>query len=60
MDTLQENGTANEQEPVSIPISPPDGCISVTQDGGVVKYIAKEGSGEMPVLHARCLGTWTW
>lgn len=30
--------------------------IDVLPDGGVVKRILQEGSGDVPPLHARCLG----
>ncbi len=30
--------------------------INVTTDGGVVKEIVREGPGDVPPLHARCLG----
>lgn len=32
--------------------------ISIIPDGGVVKEILKEGSGDVPPLHARCLGAY--
>eukprot|EP00775_Hariotina_reticulata_P007506 gene7506-7716_t len=38
-----------------VPLEPPSDCSKVTQDGGVLKHVLTEGSGEVPVLHARCL-----
>lgn len=38
------------------PLTPPDGCERITPDGGVLKHVLKEGSGDHPCLHARCLG----
>jgi hypothetical protein len=38
------------------PLSPPDDAEAVTPDRGVVKVVLAEGSGDAPLLHARCLG----
>lgn len=32
--------------------------VAITPDGGVVKTIIREGSGDVPPLHARCLGAY--
>lgn len=32
--------------------------VNVTPDGGVTKTVLREGTGETPPLHARCLGEW--
>eukprot|EP00879_Flechtneria_rotunda_P005210 GHRR01005492.1.p1 GENE.GHRR01005492.1~~GHRR01005492.1.p1 ORF type:complete len:384 (+),score=144.45 GHRR01005492.1:94-1245(+) len=37
------------------PMSPPETVAKVTEDGAVLKHIVTEGSGDPPVLHARCL-----
>ncbi|KAI8466791.1 MAG: 42 kDa peptidyl-prolyl isomerase-like protein [Monoraphidium minutum] len=37
------------------PMAPPEGCEQLTPDGGVLKLVLSEGSGDAPVLHARCL-----
>ena len=36
--------------------SPAEQPISVTPDGGVTKVVLREGTGEAPSRHARCLG----
>lgn len=30
--------------------------LEITSDGGVTKHILKEGNGQIPALHATCLG----
>ncbi len=38
-------------------MTPPEDCITVTQDGGVLKKVLEPGEeGSKPSLHARCLG----
>lgn len=39
-----------------VPLTPPADCIAVTDDRGVLKHVVAEGSGDLPVLHGRCLG----
>ena len=34
--------------------------VRITLDGGVVKHILQEGSGDFPPLHARCLGAYAY
>lgn len=38
------------------PLAPPLDAEKVTPDGGVLKVTLEAGSGDAPVLHARCLG----
>lgn len=54
----QQEDLGPPQPPIRVPLSPPEDCIKVTEDGGVLKHIMTEGSGEAPMLHARCLGEW--
>lgn len=51
-----EQDAGPPQPPITVPLSPPEDCVQVTEDGGVLKHILTEGSGEVPMLHARCLG----
>ena len=44
------------EEIFDVPMEPPQDCTKVTEDGGVLKHVVTEGSGEVPCLHARCLG----
>jgi hypothetical protein len=44
------------EEIFDVPMEPPKDCIQITDDGGVLKHVVTEGSGEAPPLHARCLG----
>lgn len=46
------NGTAFDD----VPLTPPADCIKITEDGGVLKHVVAEGSGDLPVRHGRCLG----
>lgn len=52
------NGTPEQPGTVldDVPLSPPPECIKVTPDGGVLKNVVAEGSGDLPVRHGRCLG----
>lgn len=34
----------------------PEGATAVVEDGGVKMLIVKEGTGELPPMHSRCLG----
>lgn len=56
----EEAQTAPEQQIEaqldSVPLTPPADCIQVTEDGGVLKHVVAEGSGDLPVRHGRCLG----
>jgi hypothetical protein len=52
----QEGDVGPPEPPITVPLTPPEDCIKVTEDGGVLKHIMTEGSGESPMLHARCLG----
>lgn len=56
MDTANETGPVEEQYTLPADLTPPVDCIKVTEDGGVLKHIVTEGTGDPPVLHARCLG----
>ncbi len=38
------------------PLRPPEDCEPVTEDGGVMKRVISEGTGDKPPRHARCLG----
>ncbi|WIA11718.1 hypothetical protein OEZ85_011813 [Tetradesmus obliquus] len=51
----REEDVGPPQPPITVPLSPPEDCVQVTEDGGVLKHILTEGSGEVPMLHARCL-----
>jgi hypothetical protein len=42
----------------AVALSPPADCIKITDDGGVLKHVIAEGSGDLPVRHGRCLGEW--
>jgi hypothetical protein len=48
--------TDTESSLESVPLDPPADCIKVTDDGGVLKHVVAEGSGDLPVRHGRCLG----
>lgn len=37
-------------------ILPPDDAIHLTEDGGVCKLVVREGNGDTPPLHSRCIG----
>jgi len=39
-------------------ISAPEDAIHLTDDGGVCKLVVREGNGDIPPLHSRCIGTW--
>jgi len=50
----------NQDLPVELPTAagePLNGADKVTADGGVLIQMLEEGEGELPPLHARCLGT---
>ena len=51
-----EPGEEAQQEPPRVPMTPPEGCIRIKEDGGVLKHVLKAGEGGQPCLHARCLG----
>ena len=34
----------------------PDDAIKLTEDGGVSKLVVREGNGDIPPLHSRCIG----
>lgn len=55
----EEAQTAPEQQTEAqleaVPLTPPADCIQVTEDGGVLKHVVAEGSGDLPVRHGRCL-----
>eukprot|EP00882_Tetradesmus_deserticola_P015422 GHRQ01016433.1.p1 GENE.GHRQ01016433.1~~GHRQ01016433.1.p1 ORF type:complete len:408 (+),score=180.53 GHRQ01016433.1:412-1635(+) len=51
----QQEDSGPPQPPMIAPLSPPEGCLRITEDGGVLKHIITEGSGDAPMLHARCL-----
>lgn len=57
---LTDDGT---QEPLHSPSASTSATasagVNVTNDGGVVKHVISEGSGDVPPLHARCLGAYT-
>lgn len=38
------------------PLTPPEDCLPVTADGGVLIKTIQPGEGDKPALHARCLG----
>lgn len=40
----------------AVTLSPPADCIKITDDGGVLKHVVAEGSGDLPMRHGRCLG----
>ncbi|GLC34613.1 hypothetical protein PLESTM_000217400 [Pleodorina starrii] len=47
---------AAQNAPPHIPLSPPEDCIAVTPDRGVLKKVLEAGeSDDKPSLHARCL-----
>ncbi len=53
----QPSGDASDVNiPPDVLLDPPSDCVKITSDGGVLKHIIREGSGDVPVLHARCLG----
>ncbi|KAG2435086.1 hypothetical protein HXX76_007173 [Chlamydomonas incerta] len=62
-DGVSEHADAEETQPADaeaancpLPLSPPEGCESVTLDGGVLKKVLEAGDPESkPTLHARCL-----
>ena len=37
-------------------ITPPDDAIHLTDDAGVCKLVVREGNGDVPPLHSRCIG----
>ena len=45
-----------QQHQERLPMSPPEGCVRIKEDGGVLKHVVKAGEGDPPCLHARCLG----
>ena len=58
MSTSQDVGNDEQvlETECPVPLDPPSDCSKVTEDGGVLKHVLSEGSGEVPVLHGRCLG----
>eukprot|EP00197_Chlamydomonas_leiostraca_P004432 CAMPEP_0202859602 /NCGR_PEP_ID=MMETSP1391-20130828/1645_1 /ASSEMBLY_ACC=CAM_ASM_000867 /TAXON_ID=1034604 /ORGANISM="Chlamydomonas leiostraca, Strain SAG 11-49" /LENGTH=376 /DNA_ID=CAMNT_0049538651 /DNA_START=34 /DNA_END=1161 /DNA_ORIENTATION=+ len=37
------------------PLKPPENCVKITEDGGVLKKVLVEGEGDPPKMYARCL-----
>lgn len=58
IDQAETSDSAQETLPVlELPVlCPPVDCQTVTADGGVLKSIITEGTGDTPGLHSRCLG----
>ena len=45
----------DDQDPPPASVAP-DEAINVTEDGGVKRLVVREGTGDVPPLHSRCLG----